>query len=584
MPPKTRNAAKTPAIPLDPLYQIAATVDIASIQRSHPVFRLLQRGFREAACYNDEAKELIQETFATRVPTTPKKKREQMNQVVKTIDDVLMPAPLDFDQSVELFSSPAVASVPSRTSMATPLTRKIPQASSTPFSKSARSAKATPSTNKSATFTPSRIPKVPIKPKAVPRNYVPKAATVHRKNPAEIDQKAKEDLQKAEERRLQQLAEKTERIRAEREDRDARARERRQQIEEEKKLAAAKGQQYKNHDYAPRNIFSPRKPARDTAKKDIITPRQVHIPKKKGNLTASVTSSMASENTTNTVVASPILKRKVTSKEAAKVIPAPIPAPVQVEEQTASSEDYYDSGPIAEDGDHAPEEEEQLNYEVVNEQEALEISNACRGESSLFASFEQHEAEIQQQKEPIQMTPLIHSADIPSNIVKAKPIPETPIQEAEPVEKDSTLRDDQEDDVVEETDILQQPLPTVNIVKQEPLDMSETNTDKNKKVWLPSTADDYNVWDLESGDETDDEDKPRKEIPKWAKPRQLKAAVFALEKKMTIDERAELLGPISEPTLQSIFGRKFKNRMRKSSNQWNSPFSKPTPGFSRLPH
>ena len=36
------------------------------------------------------------------------------------------------------------------------------------------------------------------------------------------------------------------------------------------------------------------------------------------------------------------------------------------------------------------------------------------------------------------------------------------------------------------------------------------------RVHLPSTKDDYNIHDLKSDDETDDEDAPKKSIPSWA--------------------------------------------------------------------
>jgi hypothetical protein len=38
-----------------------------------------------------------------------------------------------------------------------------------------------------------------------------------------------------------------------------------------------------------------------------------------------------------------------------------------------------------------------------------------------------------------------------------------------------------------------------------------------EKVFLPSTEDNYNVDDLSSADETDNDEKPRKTVPKWAK-------------------------------------------------------------------
>jgi len=36
------------------------------------------------------------------------------------------------------------------------------------------------------------------------------------------------------------------------------------------------------------------------------------------------------------------------------------------------------------------------------------------------------------------------------------------------------------------------------------------------KVYKPSTADNYDISDLHSDDDTDDEDRPRKKIPNWA--------------------------------------------------------------------
>ena len=41
----------------------------------------------------------------------------------------------------------------------------------------------------------------------------------------------------------------------------------------------------------------------------------------------------------------------------------------------------------------------------------------------------------------------------------------------------------------------------------------------------PSTKDNYNIDDLESGDETDDDEAPRKKIPYWAESKPLKAAL-----------------------------------------------------------
>jgi len=41
-------------------------------------------------------------------------------------------------------------------------------------------------------------------------------------------------------------------------------------------------------------------------------------------------------------------------------------------------------------------------------------------------------------------------------------------------------------------------------------------TPVNKKKFAASTAENYNIDDLNSEDSTDDDDKPRKTIPQWA--------------------------------------------------------------------
>jgi len=41
-------------------------------------------------------------------------------------------------------------------------------------------------------------------------------------------------------------------------------------------------------------------------------------------------------------------------------------------------------------------------------------------------------------------------------------------------------------------------------------------TPRAEKVYKPSTEDNYDIGDLHSDDDTDDEDRPRKKIPSWA--------------------------------------------------------------------
>ena len=48
----------------------------------------------------------------------------------------------------------------------------------------------------------------------------------------------------------------------------------------------------------------------------------------------------------------------------------------------------------------------------------------------------------------------------------------------------------------------------------------------------PSTMDNYNIDDLSSGDETDDDERPRKAIPAWAQKNALKSALRRQYKRM----------------------------------------------------
>ncbi|VDM76978.1 unnamed protein product [Strongylus vulgaris] len=50
------------------------------------------------------------------------------------------------------------------------------------------------------------------------------------------------------------------------------------------------------------------------------------------------------------------------------------------------------------------------------------------------------------------------------------------------------------------------------------------------KKYNPATENDYNIHDLSSGDETDQEDAPRKKVPAWAEGTQLKRALEKINK------------------------------------------------------
>lgn len=102
------------------------------------------------------------------------------------------------------------------------------------------------------------------------------------------------------------------------------------------------------------------------------------------------------------------------------------------------------------------------------------------------------------------------------------------------------------------------------------------------KVYLPSSKDNYNVDDLSSNDETDNEDKPRKEVPKWAQKRELTVKVAALRRLVPEENRARYFGRMKQPTVEDFFKNQLKQYpLRSSSAIWTSPMSDPTPGEGR---
>jgi len=86
---------------------------------------------------------------------------------------------------------------------------------------------------------------------------------------------------------------------------------------------------------------------------------------------------------------------------------------------------------------------------------------------------------------------------------------------------------------------------------------------------------------LDSGDETDDEDKPRKSVPAWAKGSRFKAALLEQHEKITVpllpDNKPQISltgmwGRMDMPDLTKIFRRTGKKyNKRTSSSQWDSP-------------
>uniref|UniRef100_A0A0K0FC40 INCENP_ARK-bind domain-containing protein n=1 Tax=Strongyloides venezuelensis TaxID=75913 RepID=A0A0K0FC40_STRVS len=97
------------------------------------------------------------------------------------------------------------------------------------------------------------------------------------------------------------------------------------------------------------------------------------------------------------------------------------------------------------------------------------------------------------------------------------------------------------------------------------------------KVMEPSTIDDYNIADLSEGDGTDDEDNPRKVIPKWANMENLRPALKKQHRKFgSFTDLSNIFGKIHEFKMENIF--KGKKYVRTSSAVWSSPLSNPTQG------
>uniref|UniRef100_A0A915NDZ5 INCENP_ARK-bind domain-containing protein n=1 Tax=Meloidogyne javanica TaxID=6303 RepID=A0A915NDZ5_MELJA len=101
-----------------------------------------------------------------------------------------------------------------------------------------------------------------------------------------------------------------------------------------------------------------------------------------------------------------------------------------------------------------------------------------------------------------------------------------------------------------------------------------------EKVFLPSTENNYNVDDLSSGDETDNDEQPRKIVPKWALKENILARTQQIHRLLTKDQIERHFGMIQQPTAQELFKGYKKNYppRRASSSQWSSPMSDPTPG------
>ncbi|PIO73026.1 inner centromere protein, ARK binding region [Teladorsagia circumcincta] len=100
------------------------------------------------------------------------------------------------------------------------------------------------------------------------------------------------------------------------------------------------------------------------------------------------------------------------------------------------------------------------------------------------------------------------------------------------------------------------------------------------KVFKPSSENNYNIEDLSSGDETDQEDAPRKKVPAWAEGAQLRRALAEQAQILRAGrfDPDEFFGEIFPPDLSKIFGTSKRYPRRGSSGVWESPISKPRQG------
>ena len=82
----------------------------------------------------------------------------------------------------------------------------------------------------------------------------------------------------------------------------------------------------------------------------------------------------------------------------------------------------------------------------------------------------------------------------------------------------------------------------------------------------------YNINDLNSEDETDDEEMPNKPIPEWASDKRLMPSAL-MQARKSINFTKLFQGTLKEDVdLESVFKIKKKNfTVRTSSANWNSP-------------
>ncbi|CAJ0563010.1 unnamed protein product, partial [Mesorhabditis spiculigera] len=196
-------------------------------------------------------------------------------------------------------------------------------------------------------------------------------------------------------------------------------------------------------------------------------------------------------------------------------------------------------------------------------------------------SEEDHPMEQDEDEHEVEQFDLDKQVKLEEQPSFASPPEEQMVAEDEGVEEDEEELRAQENKAME----LETPPPRRPSTMKKALSM---HTQDNKKEATPDepkeekkrlTEDNYDIDDLNSGDETDDEDKPRKKIPAWATGNALRNCVRS--QSMLAFDYKTYFGPTQEVDLSKIFGvKEFKPRS--SSAVWESPINRPRPGFSTL--
>jgi len=164
--------------------------------------------------------------------------------------------------------------------------------------------------------------------------------------------------------------------------------------------------------------------------------------------------------------------------------------------------------------------------------------------------------------------------------------PPIPQPQSMPVQMESLEEEDEVTVKKKHEPTYSTPLKSMPVASSQNYEMTPQGCDK----WdmNPSTKDNYNIDDLESGDETDDDEAPRKQIPIWAESKLLKVALknqyFDYERSVTNmqDKVFFAINPDGEIKLQNIFDHIASDRARmkyrqprRSSGQWTTMIEPP---------